>query len=288
MESSPSRPLYHRKLYRKRLFAVTLLLSILLAGSWLTAQILPPQFGRKQERDNGPRALGLIQLSPKGKGRLIPVAIMMDGKFFDAGSYKAAPVPMALDFGTVYEGFRSGVSQGVFTITQPGQLNHVWIAEGTWLPAGSKALEKHKKYSAPVIDDDKGGPPVLHRRVPKTDTDSKDTDKDKNNSNSKDSPKPATPSASRPAAPPASAPSPPDAAKASAPASPEPSKAPASSASDDENITDPNRPRLRRGKPDSSAHREPFATFDQLTDAAPGTGSPGAAKPDAKTAKDSA
>ena len=87
---------------------------------------------------------------------------------------------MALDFDIVYEGFRTGVSQGVFTITQPGQLNHVWIAEGTWLPAGAKAPEKSKKYSAPVIED-KDAPPVLHRRSEKTadsGTDSKDKDKD--------------------------------------------------------------------------------------------------------------
>src|SRR5271155_1126015 len=199
MESSPSRPLYHRKLYRKRLFAVTLLLSILLAGSWLTAQILPPQFGRKQERDKGPRALGLIQLAPKGKGRLIPIAIMIDGKFYDAGAFKAAPVPMALDFGIVYEAFRTGVSQGVFTITQPGQLNHVWIAEGTWLPTGAIDPTKHKKYATPKIaDDDKDAPPVLHRRVEKTDSDS--------GADKKDQPKPATPSTSPAPAPSASAP----------------------------------------------------------------------------------
>jgi hypothetical protein len=265
------------------MFGVILAASIGLAGSWLVAQGPFPQYGRKPPVDKGPRALGLVQLSPKGsKGRLIPIVIMMDGKFYDAGSYKAAPVPMALDFDTVYEAFRSGVSQGIFTITQPGQLNHVWIAEGTWLPAGSKALEKHKKYTPPVIEDeDKGGPPVLHRRVEKADSDSKDTDKDKN----KDQQKPAAPPASPTAAPPASVPSPPDTGKASAP--PEPSKAPASSASD-ENIADPNRPKLRRGKPDLSARREPFTTFDDLTDATPGAGSSAAAKPDAKTAKDSA
>ena len=136
-----------------------------LAGSWLAAQGPLPQYGRKPAVDKGPRALGLIQLSPKGnKGRLIPIAIMMDGKYYDAGSYKATPVPMALDFDTVYEAFRTGVSQGVFTITQPGQLNHAWIAEGTWLPAGAKAPEKNKKYSAPVIDETRTGLPVLHRR----------------------------------------------------------------------------------------------------------------------------
>jgi len=157
MEVSPRRS----SLYRNRVFAVTLAASTWLASSWLQAQGPMPQYGHKPASAKGPRALGLIQLAPKGnKARIIPIAIMMDGKFYDAGSYKAAPVPMALDFGIVYEGFRAGVSQGVFTITQPGQLNHVWIAEGTWTPAGERVPEKHKKYSTPVIaDEDKGGPP---------------------------------------------------------------------------------------------------------------------------------
>src|SRR5882762_10170415 len=244
MEFSPRRSSLHRKLYRNGMFAVTLAALSLLATSWFVAQVAAqgpmPQYGHKPASNKGPRALGLIQLSPKGKARLTPIAIMMDGKFYDAGSYKAAPVPMALDFGVVYEGFRTGVSQGVFTITQPGQLNHLWIAEGTWLPAGMKAPEKSKKYSTPVIED-KDAHPVLHRHSDKADSDSgsdknKDKDKDK-----KDQPN-----------------------------------------------EDPNRPRLRRGKPDSSARHEPFATFDPTTDeASQGTASAGTGKPDVKTAKDS-
>ncbi len=245
--------------------------SILLAGA-LVAQLVAQgpitQYGRKPKPDEGPRALGLIQLSPKGnKGRLIPIAIMMDGKFYDAGSYKAMPVPMALDFDIVYEGLRTGVSQGIFTITQPGQLNHVWIAEGTWLPAGVKAPEKSKKYSAPVIED-KDAPPVLHRRSERTGSDGGTESKDKD----KDQQKPAAPPASKPPAPEtAKAPAPPETAKTSA---------------SDEPIQDPNRPRLRRGKPDGSVRREPFMTFDPLTDAASGTSSPSSGKADAKTAKD--
>jgi hypothetical protein len=313
MEFSPCLSPYHRKLYRNGLFAVTLPVALAaalwLGSSWLAGQILPPQFGRKQERDKGPRALGLIQLAPKSKGRLIPIAIMMDGKFYDAGSYKAAPVPMALDFGIVYEGFRSGVSQGMFTITQPGQLNHVWIAEGTWLPVGSKALEKHKKYAAPVIEDeDKGGPPVLHRRSEKTDSDrgsksgAGSTDKDKDTDHDTGQ-KPASSTA---AAPPAGAPdsakgstapepaktaAPPETAKASAPGSASGS-APPSAPPEDEPNEDPNRPRLRRGKPDSTAHREPYATFDALPEASSKVTSAaavaGTAKADAKAAQDSA
>jgi len=273
--------------------AVTWAAAIWLAGSLLGAQSLTTHYGRKTPADKGPRALGLVQLSPAGKkGRIIPIAIMIDGKFFDASSYKAAPVPLALDFGVVYEGFRDGVSQGVFTITQPGQLNHAWIAEGTWLPAGAIDPTKRKKYSTPVIaddDKDKDGPPVLHRRSEKTDsgsgTDSKDKDKDKD----KDQPKPV---ATAPAAASgAGTSSPPEAAKA--PAAPEAGKTPAptepakSSASDETNA-DPNQPRLRRGKPAATAHQEPFATFEALeTPPAATADAGGSGKADA-TAKKSA
>jgi len=263
---------------------------ILAASTWLAAQGLTPQYGHKPASNKGPRALGLVQLAPKGKARFIPIAIMIDGKFYDAGSYKAAPVPMALDFGIVYEGFRSGVSQGVFTITQPGQLNHVWIAEGTWLPAGAIDPNKHKKYSAPVIaDDDKDGPPVLHRRAEKSDSNAGSGSKDKGKDQDKDQQKPAVTAAPSPTpAPPPSTPTPSDTSKApaaKAPAPAETAKAPASASEADEPIADPNRPRLRRGKPDSTAHLEAFTTFDPLTDATPGAAS-GTGKLDS-TAKDS-
>jgi hypothetical protein len=264
-------------LYRNRMFAVTFAATIMVGSPWLVAQGPIPQYGHKSPSNKGPRALGLIQLSPKGKARLTPIAIMMDGKFYDAGSYKAAPVPMALDFGIVYEGFRTGVSQGVFTITQPGQLNHVWIAEGTWLPAGAKAPEKSKKYSTPVIED-KDAPPVLHRHSDKADSDS-GSGKDK-----KEVQKPATPAATPTTASPASAPTPPSAPEAAkAPATPETAKASAS----DEPIEDPNRPRLRRGKPDSTARREPFATFDPLTEKVPSATSSGTGKLAGKAATNS-
>ena len=290
-----------RKLYRNGLLAVTLAASVWVGSSWLVAQAPTTQFGRKADAVKGPRALGLIQISPKGKGRLIPIAIMMDGKFYDAGSYKAAPVPMALDFGIVYEGFRAGMSQGVFTITQPGQLNHAWIAEGTWFPAGTKIPEKKKKYSEPKIaDDDKDAPPVLHRRAEKTDSDSgpksdsasKDKDADANKDASRDQQKPASPPAASTAPPPANAPSSPDSAKTSTAADAAKTPAPletAKASEADEPLADPNRPRLRRGKPDAKAHSEAYATFDSWPDVtANATPVTGVATPDAKGAKDAA
>ncbi len=275
--------------------AVILSLGIGIASSRLPAQATIPQYGRKPPADKGPRALGLVQLSPTGKkARFIPIAIMMDGKFYDAGSYKAAPVPMALDFGIVYEGFRTGVSQGVFTITQPGQLNRVWIAEGTWLPAGAVDPAKPRKYSPPKIADDDNGPPVLHRRAEKEGSESasgsgkdqgKDQDKDKSADSSKDkkdgqkpATAPASPSPGATASDTHTASTPTETAKP--PATPEPGRPPVpapASASDarsvsDETIADPNRPRLRRGKPDTTERHEPFTTFDS-PDPIPGASS---------------
>jgi hypothetical protein len=220
--SSPRRS----PLYRKVLVAVTLLIGICSSSSWLCAQGTIAQYGRKAV-SKGPRALGLIYLTPKGKARIVPVAIMVDGQFFDAGVYKGRPVPMALDFGVVYEGFRAGVSQGLFTVTQPGELNHEWIAEGTWLPAGAKPPETGRKFETPVIQDN-DAPPRLHRGDAKP-------------AETIPAPKASTPAAGKANPPPVT-------------------KAP----TDEESIenNDPNRPILRRGRPDANAHREEMKTFD--------------------------
>ena len=234
-------------------------LGLLQGGRQLVlAQGLTQQYGRKKT-STGPRALGLVEISATGKARIIPIAIMLDGKFFDAGSFKATPVPMALDFGVVYEGFRTGISQGLFTITQPGQLNKNWIAEGTWLPEGAKPKETSKKYAAPVIDQDKSDDrPVLHRRA------SGSSDSDKSEKSDKKDDKTASPATSSSAPPANQTPgsqTPP--AKEDKPAT----QASAKSAPADEPINDPNRPVLRRGKPEPNSHREPFVTFDAALDA---------------------
>ncbi len=199
------------------------------------------QFAHKSTASKGPRALGLIVLTTNGKARIVPVAIMVDGKFYDAGSYKASPIPMALDFGIVYEGFRTGNSQGILTITQPGQLNHTWIAEGTWLPAGAKPPETHKKAEIPVIEE-KDAPPKLHRG----DAAAKPADQ-----------APAAPVTPAPASPPATA------TPASTPVAkdtPAPAAAPVAR---NEEPDDPNRPVLRRGKPVAAPPPERNKTFDE-------------------------
>jgi len=209
------------------------------------------QVARKPKVDEGPRAIGLLQLGENGKGRLFPVAIMVEGKFYDAAAYKAMPVPMALDFDIVYEGFRTGISQGLFTIKQPGHLGSAWIAEGTWLPTGAKPPETHLKAEAPIIEE-KDEAPKLHRGNKSAGTDTTAASPDKSSGSA--SPKPADkPSEQKPAA------------------NPSPSTATQSEASEakpaaaeDRAPEDPNRPRLRRGRHDPAAHSEEMKDFDDF------------------------
>ena len=81
---------------------------------------------------------------------LIPVAILIDGKFYDASVYKSDPVPMALESGTVYEAEQAGDSVGLFTIS--GALHsktagspHPWLGAGSYLPHGTEAPKATRK-----------------------------------------------------------------------------------------------------------------------------------------------
>ncbi|MGA8500923.1 MAG: hypothetical protein WB683_05200 [Candidatus Sulfotelmatobacter sp.] len=129
----------------------------------------PPEAKKKPVK--GPRAVALLQLSSGGKATLIPIAILVDGKFYDASEYKADPVPMALDSGTVYEAEESGDSLGLFTVS--GALHSKTRgAAQAWVGAGSYALNgtavanaPHKAENVPVglNSGDNDAPPRLTR-----------------------------------------------------------------------------------------------------------------------------
>jgi hypothetical protein len=169
MNASPSNPIIgataYSPLYRIARHAV------ICAGlALILAQLLFAQSSSRAKKLTGPRALGLIEVSPSGKMTLLPVTIMIDGEFYDASAYKAAPVPFALYTDTVYEGVKTGVSQGLFTITTAQHGESVWRGQGKWQSADSiAAAEAKKKASAAAaertkkIQDNSDGPPVLKR-----------------------------------------------------------------------------------------------------------------------------
>jgi hypothetical protein len=126
------------------------------------------QYAKKRQVSKGPRAVGVLELAANGKAHLVPVTIMIDGKFYDAGAYKADPVPMALQPETVYEALKSGVSQGLFTISGSMAPDTGWIADGRWRSTAdikadaerNKAEAAKKAYKAP---EEVSGPPKLRR-----------------------------------------------------------------------------------------------------------------------------
>lgn len=117
-------------------------------------QIAPGERTVPRKKDAGPRALALVKISD-GKTSLIPIAILVNGKFWDATAYKATPVPMALETGIVYEAEHTGNSVGLFTVSSALHSNAVnaapWIATGQWLPTGKDAPNQPlKAENAPV------------------------------------------------------------------------------------------------------------------------------------------
>ena len=130
---------------------------------------ITPQAQKAKKKGRDPRAIGLLQLPANGKTTLIPIAILMDGKFYDASAYKATPVPMVLESGTVYEAMRAGKSVGLFTVNgalhskDPASQNP-WIGTGSFLATGAEAPKgKRKAENVPLGLDEKDAPPRLSR-----------------------------------------------------------------------------------------------------------------------------
>jgi hypothetical protein len=132
----------------------------------------------------GPRAIGVVEFLPNGGMRLVPIALWIDGKYYDASEYGANPTPMALEPETVYEAQSLGEPTGIFTVTEPKQVNGNWMADGTWRPhtamddqlaaqAAKEAANKAKaaKSAAVMTDTADDSRPVLKRAPGSSSTD---------------------------------------------------------------------------------------------------------------------
>lgn len=174
---------------------------------------IPSIAQRRIKTPTGPRAVAVLEWTPKGL-RLLPISLMLDGKYFDATLYRANPIPMALDQGNVYEVQRAGDGIGDFTLMLAEQYpNGAWLGQGKWLSEEERKKQEEAKAKASVkpakpVEEDTG-PPKLRRGGEK-----------------------------KPEATPATSPEP--AAKPAPPAEPPPLQ---------EASSDANRPVLRRGKP---------------------------------------
>jgi len=245
----------------------------------------------KKPAKRGPRAIGVIEFLPKGGTRLVPIALWIDSRYYDASFYGANPEPIALAPETLYQAMSYGEPTGWFTVTTPKQVNGNWVADGQWKPQSAfdlkvaeQAAKQSKKKASSQISDD-AGPPVLRRSPSSSSPESESSGGNQDNapppsggstpSTQASNPSPSRDDTDRPTLknstpPPSGIASRPTLGDDSSPANPLTASPTASSS--DEN--DPDRPVLHRGKPAPQPNTSTAATV--------------AAKPNAATAESAA
>ena len=294
-----------QKILYRRSFLVALPVCVTLLAVTVTAQeerpqITPGERKAPRKKDAGPRAIGVLQLAANNKASLVPIAILTGGKLWDATAYKADPIPMALEPGTVYEAERAGSSLGLFTVNSALHSNAAnvqtpWLGTGSWVPAGTEkpktALQAEKE---PVGIEVADAPPRLTRGAspPKQAPPVPPAPASAPTNPGQTSPSQTTPSqtGSRPTAPNStapnsSAPTPPGNSKPSdsKPTEAKPPDRPATPQSDS-GAAEANRPRLRRGKPVAPLPEDEVAGYSKPGAVASASVPANAGKPSQPTA----
>jgi hypothetical protein len=304
MEASGA-PSFLRILHCRIWPCCALLVAVLLSAGTFSArahaqeerpQIIPGERKAPRKKDAGPRAVAVLQMGADGKASLVPIAILINGKFWDATAYKADPVPMALDSGTVYEAEQTGSSLGLFTVSSalhrnPDNADHVfnvqppWLGTGIWRPAGMEEPTKamHAE-SAPVGIDTTDQPPRLTHDTSKKDTPASTAPKADSTPSASSAPRSGSSGGSsdsgdgppRLTKPPSDSPpaSTPAGGSQSTPGSPAPTQGDpkskdakadqASVPASDSGAGEANRPRLRREKPAESFADEDVPGYSKL------------------------
>jgi len=146
-------------LYRNRrtvaLGAVTLLIALCIGS-------IPARAQRK--KNAGPRALAVVTwngesvIPEPGTTVLTPVAILVEGRFYDAELYQAQPEPLAVDAGVIYDVFKNGDPIGTFNVGGTRQDKGVWYGLGRFDAKKEKPAQAAKSTSpapsAPAETDD--------------------------------------------------------------------------------------------------------------------------------------
>lgn len=117
-----------------------LLLAVGIAAGWA-------QSTGKQKR--GPRAIAVVQWEgdPQKPANpvLMPIVVLDQGRYRDANSYFASPVPMAVESGVIYDVQKSGKIIGAFTVGDSKRdAQGRWFGLGRFKPPASQEAESAK------------------------------------------------------------------------------------------------------------------------------------------------
>lgn len=231
--------------------------------------------GQVKPKTNGPdlRAVAVIEwtgdLNHPKSCRVIPITVYDGHQLQDAGIYLAQPAPLALLSETEYELQKDGRNVGLFDISEAAQQQGSWIGFGAFkpLPKGPTPQELAAAAARQKVDvdDDSSDVPILHRKYHPGDAKGKNGKDGKVAGPTAPPPDPDRPRLttddSASTSPAANAPPPDpdrprltaddDSSKSSQAKAHNPSGPDVAGVEDLPNITDPDRPRLVRGRPAS-------------------------------------
>jgi hypothetical protein len=92
--------------------------------------------GAQSKKPVGPRAIAVITWNgddptpTPSASVLTPVAILVDGRYYDAELYQAQPQPLAIDSGVVYSILKSGEEIGTFNLGAARERDGIWYGTG--------------------------------------------------------------------------------------------------------------------------------------------------------------
>jgi hypothetical protein len=155
-----------RTVSSRGLFSALIALGLLGADSGFGQY--PGQLSKKS-LDKAPemRAVAVLEWTGEaGKptaSRIVPVSIYDGEQLQDAGLYLARPYPLALSYEVEYELKEDGKTIGFFDVKNAGQVQGSWVGFGDWkgLPKPKAAAGAPPKIDEDSESDDK---PVLHRK----------------------------------------------------------------------------------------------------------------------------
>jgi len=152
------------------------------------ASLGPPTARGQRKKETGPRAVAVVTwngddpMPTPGTSVLTPVAIRVEGRYYDAELYQAQPEPLAVESGVVYDVLKSGEVIGTFTVGAPRERDSVWYGTGAFEKKGAKeqaAKASSPKPAAPAEPEDER--PKLRRGAPPPPAPKEQTDEVLNN-----------------------------------------------------------------------------------------------------------
>lgn len=116
---------------------------------------------KKKTAERPPRGLAVVvwRADPEGNAqpRLLPISIFFQNKFFDASVYYSSPRPMALEVGNYFEVQQTGQRIGYFTVQNalpPGRSGERrWAGLGDWESAPPRAEFRRQVVAAEAVRD---------------------------------------------------------------------------------------------------------------------------------------